>query len=532
MKRALPLLILTLLLGLQFSSASNARDEYLRSPRLGINHISGVEEDTSDERYQKALELGAGWNRWPLYWSRVETAPGEFEWSGYDRLVREDLAHGLSINAILLGKPEFYRDGTRMKGLQLPIFADGSDTPREGKAINPDNPWARFVVEAVQRYKPGGALAQELGWSDDEGIRLWEIWNEPDHKPFWEASILDYARLLKTAYILIKWIDPEAQVMFGGLLFATQDNWLAWVLAIYEDDPLREQYNWYMDAVAVHNYTYPWRSGWLVKWVKQTLIAYELERPIWLNESGTPVWDDYPGRIWSEQPEEKQLYSTAAQQARFFIQSSAYAWAEGAEVVFYHQLYDDCGNQPGGTNFRFHYGEMCLNGALCSGDAFGLYRNEANAVCFSHHPLPGTPRPAALAYRLVADLFGQGRLTNPVIQTIDNRATVIRFDKPDRRERLYVVWNNSLDPVTLQLAVGDKAVMRYSLTEKRLMTPDDDGLLAIDLPPADCDYFPFLNDVDLTAVGGTPYIIVGSLHEDDTPPDLQQPVISPRTRCG
>src|SRR5690606_40099502 len=66
-------------------------EPYLRSDRLGINHISLTNEPTSDERYAQALALGAGWNRWPLYWDQVEPEPGEFQWDNYDRLVTNDV---------------------------------------------------------------------------------------------------------------------------------------------------------------------------------------------------------------------------------------------------------------------------------------------------------------------------------------------------------------------------------------------------------------------------------------------------------
>lgn len=543
MKAALSLLLTLVLLGFSIThaqdttSTSTNDDGYLRSPRLGINHISGVEEVTSSARYQKALELGAGWNRWPIYWDRVETRAGLFDWSGYDRLVTDDLAQGLGIDAILLGRPAFYADDNRIKGLNEPIFADSSDTPSQSKKLNPKNYWVNFVQKAVLRYMPGGELARKQGWPKDKGIRIWEIWNEPDFQPFWSSGIIDYARLLKSAYIVIKQVDPDAQVMFAGLLFGSNDNWLARVLAIYQDDPFHEAYNWYMDMVAVHNYSYPWRSGWLVNVVDQTLIAYKLKRPIWLNESGVPVWDDYPGPLWASTPAEKELRATSEQQADFFIQSAAYAYAEGASVVFFHQLFDDCGNQPAGTDFKYHITPTCP-GALCSGDAFGLFRNEAGSVCFSHHPKPGTPRPAATAYQLVADIFGTGELDKSKITTLDNRATLITFDRPKTDERLYIVWNNTLDPLTVKLPVGKDTLDVRTLNAQYTLTPDKKGFLQLDLPTADCDYFPFLQSTDITGIGGSPIILIGKLPPaptkitKDNVPSLVPPVTTPRTRCA
>jgi hypothetical protein len=222
MKSTIFLLLACLFIGLnslpgttqdtQPASTSNPND-YIRSPRLGITMIS-LEELHSEGRYERALELGAGWNRWPLYWDRVEKTSGEFDWDGYDRLVSDDEAHGLNINAILLGTPGFFLDGVRISGLQEPIFSDQTDTPHADKKINPKNPWANFVYEAVSRYKPGGTLAEESGWTGDEGIRVWEVWNEPDWV-VWHSSILDTAAswimrvCLRPPIWSSKWLTPK-----------------------------------------------------------------------------------------------------------------------------------------------------------------------------------------------------------------------------------------------------------------------------------------------------------------------------------
>ncbi len=499
---------------------ADTREPYIRSDKLGINHISLTNEPTSDSRYANALGLGAGWNRWPIYWDQVEPELGEFQWANYDRLVTNDVRFGLKINAILMGRPAFAQDGERIVGLNEPIFSDGTDSPRDDKTLNPDNPWVNYVQATVERYMPGGTMAQAEDWDDEQGIRVWEIWNEPDYPAFWGASIRDYARLLKISYIVIKQTDPDAQVMFGGLLYNTGDNWLARVLAVLQQDPQREEFNWYMDLVGVHGYGYPWRSGWLVLYVRQTLRAYELERPIWLNESGVPIWDDYPGPTWATSPNERVMRATQEQQAAFFIQSSAYAWAEGADVVFLHQLYDDCGNQPAGTNFPIHEGELCTGDTICAGDAFGVFRNEASSICFSQHPEPGTARPVAQAYHLLATIFGRADLTNPLVFTVAGRATIITFDDEARSERIYVVWNKTLRPQTLDLpAAGDSATI-YTLADLGQVTADRHGVYTLDLPPATPDNYPDRQPGDPTAIGGAPLILVEPV--ESFPPTLTQ----------
>jgi hypothetical protein len=488
--------------------SSNADEPaYIRSQRLGITFISSPEVPADETRYQRALELGAGWNRFPIYWNHVESREGFFDWTAIDRAVSDDLRHGLNIDAILLGTPEFHRDEQRIAGMHEPIFSDGTDTYHEGKTINPDNYWANFVFLTVSRYMPEGELAQSNGWAEGVGIRVWEIWNEPDYLPFWSGSIGDYARLLKVAYIVAHSVDSEAQVMFGGLVYNSEEgtNYLARVLALYEEDPFHEENNWYMDMVAVHNYNYAWRSGWLVRWVRETLRAYNLERPIWLNETGAPVWDDYPGPTWTEASDERVLRVTQDQQASFLIQSAAYAWYEGADVIFFHQLYDDCGNQPPGTNFAPDDEQF--------GDAFGMYRNEANALCYSQHPEPGTPRPVAQAFQLLAEVFDSTpfkRIEMLQDETLDSIG--VTFDFGSRK--VTVFWNLTLENIKVSLPALANNGLLLSLTFEGFISPVNAGSYEITLPAATLDDFPFLNPGDVSGIGGAPiFLIEGSVPE-------------------
>ncbi len=135
-------------------------------------------------------------------------------------------------------------------------------------------------------------------------------------------------------------------------------------------------------------------------------------------------------------------------------------------------------------------------------------------------------------------MFGTGELDNPKVTTLDNRATLITFDRPKTDQRLYVVWNNTVDPLTVKLPVGKDTLDVHTLTAQYTRTPDKKGFLELELPPADCDYFPFLQTIDVTGIGGSPLILMGKL--PDTPlvvnkanlPALVPPVITPRTKCA
>jgi len=511
--------IVSLLLTLTVSA--QAPDGYIRAPRLGVTFINSVDHPNDTQRYEQGLLIGAGWTRYPIYWDRVEVAPGQLNWAGYDQLVANDLRYGLRINAILLGIPGFFRDGESIANLNAPVFADGTDTPGPGKAINPANHFAAFVLQAVNRYKPGGILPRQLGLTG--GISVWEAWNEPDLTLFWSAGIDAYARLLKVAYLSVHAADPFAQVMIAGMAYVNpdQNDYLDRTLAIIARDPARATNNWYFDIAAVHAYTSARRSGLMVSRMRQTLRRYGLTRPVWLNESGIPVWNDYPGPTWTGANPNDRLYrGTLNQQAAYVIQSTVYAWAAGADVVFFHQLYDDCGNQSGGTDFAPNSGG--------AGDAHGLFRNQRGSSCFSQHPQPGSARPAATAYRVLAQLFGgisfgEGRLVN-----LQNRATVVVFDRlsvtgapgsastTDRR--LYVMWSRDGERLNVQIPSSGGLANLYTIDNQDFVIAPENGEYKIGLQPAIAEA-PNLPSTDFASIGGAPYILVEQLSSGAIPPD-------------
>lgn len=493
-------------------------DDLIRADRLGITFISSIDSNNSPERYRNALILGAGWNRWPLYWDRVEFAPNSWDWSAYDSLVETDIRNHLKINAILHGRPAFWQDSGSILNLFEPIFADGADYAGRGTPINAGNPWAQYVHRAVSRYQPGGMLAQQHGFADEAGIRVWEIWNEPDIPRFWQGGSRAYARLLKTAAIIIKTLDPEATVLFGGLLYATDDSFLTHVLSHFQKDELRHRYNWFFDAVAIHSYDDPWRSGWLAKVAQDTLRAYGLERPIWVSETGVSVWNDYPGPVWTADSAERIRLATTKQQASFLIMSAAYAWSKDVDKVFFHQLYDDCGNQPAGTDFPPHNGESCANDA-CFGDAFGLYRNPENAVCFSQHPLANTPRPVATAYRLLAEVFGRQPFTSSSHLGLNDPVTAIFFQRSNS-DRIAVLWNNTFEPLSYALAAQGTAAAVYSLNGAKTILPAANGKYTFNLKPATDFSYPDLEPNRTTAIGGEPIILVESTAASKASPNI------------
>ena len=496
-----------------------SQDSAIRAPNLGINHISAPDDPISAQRYGNALLLGAGWNRWPLYWNAIENSPGNYDWSHYDPLVANDVRYGLHTDAILLGIPAHQAEAGRMRGIYEPIFADGTDIPGSAPP-NPNNPYASFVYAAVMRYKPSGTLAMQLGWQPDQGIRTWEAWNEPDLRMFWSGSVQDYARLLKVTYMAVRLADPLAQVVFAGLAYNDPDwnDYLARTLGEIQHDPHHQAYNWFFDIAAVHTYTDPERSWQMVRRVKEVLAAYGLNRPVWLNESGVPVWDDYPGPTWAaNMPDGRQFRGTQQEQALYIIQSTALAWAAGAERVFIFQLYDDCGNQPSGTNFAPDSGQ--------AGDAYGLFRNDRTAACYTQSLQPNTPRPAASAYYRMAQVFGNRLFSGGTRVDLNGRGTVLAFDLSPTQggvqfgpvtsstgstvtERAYVLWNMSADRLTVEIPASGSSAVLYSMNEDEYILTPQEGKYIIGLPTVEASDYPLLTSSEINRISGEPFILV------------------------
>ncbi len=502
-------------------------------PIYGVNFISSPEDPADQLQYRNGMATGASFNRWPMYWHSIELSQGTFDWSRVDPIVNNDLSHGLNINAILLGTPSFYStdpipDDDDMRpdrrgpfsmsaiqaatpiGLYSSVFSDGSDSPGPGKQINPTNAWARYVFNAVNRYRPGGVLAQARNWPRDWGISHWEMWNEPDLSWFWDSSLEDYARLLKVGYLAAKQADPEAQVLFGAL--ANNFEWLTYydeVLDLYDEDSRAPAAGYYHDILATHSYFYAWQSWYHVFRASNTMAGHGLEKPIWLNESGVPAQDDYPGPTWDEN---SALRATMKEQADFVIQSAFYATFAGADAIFHFQLYDGCGNQPRGTDFEPHDGELCNELKICAGDANGLFRNPTDAACFTKHPEPETPRPNFKAFQIVTSyLVGVEplwRLRPGGSDPANGPQEWIAFHRPSTNERIVGMWARFGDDQVAELpAVADQALLVFPDGATQIIRPSD-GEYRIPLPGATNQNAPW--DRTLFPIGGRPVIVVES----------------------
>ncbi len=157
-----------------------------------------------------AEAIGARWIRLHdfgdyCHWYQVEPAPGIEVW--HDREIDELAAAGFTIMANL-GHPPTWASSPR--GHATADRAWGNSPPRDIAE------WSDYVRKTVQHYS--------------SRIKMWEIWNEPYNKDFFDGTPEEYVALLRAAYGVIKSVDPDAMVI-GGCFTPARDEWTNRVLA-------------------------------------------------------------------------------------------------------------------------------------------------------------------------------------------------------------------------------------------------------------------------------------------------------------
>jgi hypothetical protein len=468
---------------------------------LGLAFVSSAESPANETRYQRAQALSANLNRWPMYWPQIEknpvSQPRVFDWSKQDANIIADINHGLTALPILmltpigldtggslLVQPPKVGDGLRLQmqerslsvpsvpssqssppqGLYLSVFSDGSDNPGPGKTINPNNRWAYFVNAAVNRYKPGGTLAQQQGWGNDKGVRHWEIWNEEDLNFFFSGTPADFARLQKVAYLAANQADQNATIVFGGMAHFEKPNWLKDVLDIIATDPMSTTYHGFMDAVASHSYSWAWQTFGYLYEDRARLNARGFDGvKLWLTETGLPVCDD-PPHVFCASP----YRGSMSEQADYLIQTVAWAnWLQTEKIVWF-QLYDDAGND-------------------CQYDAFGLVRNPPTGPCTARD---GSPRPAYQTFNVArqnltgVQPYWRDRRTGTTTDWANGNQEILAFKRPSTAQRVVTMWTRYYTADTVVLtATSSSALLIQPDGTSQTITPIN-GVYTINLPAA------------------------------------------------
>jgi hypothetical protein len=250
-------------------------------------------------------------------WSIVQHAGARsFSWGQLDRAVTSVRAAGMTVDLII--------DGTPAWAAKAGTSGDVSPPPASPAQ------YATFAARVAARYAP-------------HGVKLFEIWNEPNSAGFWspKPDPAAYTADLKAAHAAIKRAEPSALVISGGLAPETNDGTNIAPITFLQDmyaDGAKGSFN----AVGYHPYSYPalpdtyeiW-SGW--SQMSQTPTSIEsvmaangnASVPLWLTEVGAPT--NGPDGV-----------GTAAQ-AEDLTQAIANAKTTSSVAALYIYTYEDSG---------------------------------------------------------------------------------------------------------------------------------------------------------------------------------------------
>jgi len=246
--------------------------------RFGISDPELITKPGKVQAFELAAmkAIGISSIRLDADWGGVQYAgPKTFSWAPLDQVVRSARAKGMSIDLIIDGCPAWAAKAGTSEG--------GSPTPASPAQF------ATWAAEVAARYAP-------------RGVRMFEIWNEPNRVGFWspQPDPAAYTADLKAAYASIKHADPSAFVISGGLAPEANDgtniNAVDFLQAMYADGAQGS-----FDAVGYHSYSYPalpdsyqsW-SGW--SQMNQTSPSIrsvmtsngDAAKQIWITEVGAP----------------------------------------------------------------------------------------------------------------------------------------------------------------------------------------------------------------------------------------------------
>ena len=411
-----------------------------------VDYRFGVIE--SYENPGQANALGAAWTRVRFQWAETQAGgPGTWTASVSDGQINGEIGAGRTVVGLLIGIPDWAREGSLPRGLHLPH----SDT---------NNTWANFVREAVGRY--------------NGRINHWIIWNEPDvndpNAPgyTWGGSVQDFFQLQRTAYLVAKEVNPNATIHLSAFTHFWNPNYIYDFLDVVVADPAAPDHNYYFDALTAHLYFQPDSIYNIIQQFYGAVGSRGIPwKPVWLVETNAPPIDD---PVW---PVSNFTFRVSQEeQAAFIPQVFAVGLAAGAQRIAIYKMQDTPGD------------------VVANPEPFGLLR------------MDGSRRPAFTAYQVAVQYlagmqgvrrehwghWGQIRLNQGTYATT-------------------VLFSRLPAPQTVEVAAEANTAVLVDMWGSRQTISASNGVFTVTVPGAICAQ----TAGDFCMIGGPVYYLVQSL---------------------
>jgi hypothetical protein len=297
------------------------------------------------DNYMSNLQtLGAGWVRFDFDWSRIQPdSASSYDWSAYDTIVRAANRHGLHVIGIIDFTPAWARPGDC----------------QNAKQCAPADPatYGNFASAVAARYK-------------SQGVRVWEIWNEPNTQTFWlpTPNTDQYSKLLRSASVAIHDQESNAIVLSASPAPASTNSTsispVDFVKALYADGDKT-----YFDAVGDHPYTFPLTpdanadQAWAqMNTIRSIMVKNgDSAKKVWITEFGAPTNGPGPAAgLNGAGLDQSPWHVTPALQAQMFSEAfnlyKSYNWV-GPMLLY---SYQDAGSDP--SVAEDYFGLVDING--------------------------------------------------------------------------------------------------------------------------------------------------------------------------
>jgi hypothetical protein len=262
----------------------------------------GLAKKPSAADLQNMQDGGVETVRVVVDWRAIQptAANNPFDWSSIDSQVAQYAQIGIQVVPQLISSPGW---------LEPTPHTPPIDT-QEAK-----HDWGAFVTAAVQRYGQNGTF-----WSDNPTVPFVpvtevQIWNEMNSPGFWDPkpNPKQYAKLLQISSDAIDAVDPDIQVVLGGM-FETIGKHGAiypwkYLRSLYQDKAKKD-----FDVVSTH----PYAAG--LTGVKSQLD--KMRAAITSHGDDAALWVDEIG--WGSAKKGSKLNKGLKGQAKILTQSYKY----------------------------------------------------------------------------------------------------------------------------------------------------------------------------------------------------------------
>ncbi len=211
----------------------------------------------------------AEWRLWDarVAWPQIEPQKNQWDFRTLDAYLALAKEHNAGVLLPLGLSPQWVSARPGEKSAYQPGMAA---EPNDNEA------WRDYVTRVATHCK--------------DRIHVYEIWNEPNYKPFYTGDVDTMVNLTREAYQIIHRIDPDARVVSPSATTATGVDWLATFLSHGGGQ--------YVDIIGYHFYDAPQPPEAMVPLIEKVHAAMSEhgagDKPLWNTEAGWPAPKPFP----------------------------------------------------------------------------------------------------------------------------------------------------------------------------------------------------------------------------------------------